>query len=178
LKRSPLQGFSRATSRCTATKAKTERCIATPAWAAIEASAIRDLAAGPVLHRVVEQLGLPFVVKPSRAGSAMVLSFVEREQDLPGAVMGALSFSSAAILERKIVGTEVAVAMVDPSFEPFPLVEIVPKSGVFDYAARYTREPPSTSRRRACLLMLRRPAGTKRRAPSTRSACETWAGRM
>jgi len=112
--------------------------IATPAWAAIEASAIRDLAAGPVLRTVVERLGLPLVVKPSRAGSAMGLSFVEREQDLPGAVMGALSFSSAAILERKIVGAEVAVAMVEPSEEPIPLVEIVPKSGIFDYAARYT----------------------------------------
>jgi D-alanine-D-alanine ligase len=112
--------------------------IATPAWAAVEASAIRDLAAGPILRHVVERLGLPLVVKPSRAGSAMGLSFVEREQDLPGAVMGALSFSSAAILERKVVGTEVAVAMVEPSDDPFPLVEIVPKSGVFDYAARYT----------------------------------------
>jgi D-alanine-D-alanine ligase len=112
--------------------------VATPAWAAIEATAIRDLSAGPILHHVVERLGLPLVVKPSRAGSAMGLSFVEREQDLPGAVMGALSFSTAAVLERKITGTEVAVSMVQPGEDPLPLVEIVPKSGVFDYAARYT----------------------------------------
>lgn len=152
--------------------------IPTPAWAAIEASAIRDLAAGPVLHRVVEQLGLPLVVKPSRAGSAMGLSFVEREQDLPGAVMGALSFSSAAILERKIVGTEVAVAMVEPSFEPSRSSRSSRSPASSTMPRATPREPPSTSRRRAWLQMLRRPAGMKRRAPSKRSACETWAGPM
>lgn len=128
--------------------------VATPAWAAVEASAIRDLAAGPILRHIVERLGLPLVVKPSRAGSAMGLSFVELEQDLPGAVLGRSSFSSAAVLERKIVGTEVAVSMVEPTDDPFPLVEIVPKSGVFDYAARYTAgateyfAPARTARRR------------------------------
>ena len=42
----------------------------TPAWAVIEASALRDLGAGAILHPVAERVGLPLVVKPSRAGSA------------------------------------------------------------------------------------------------------------
>lgn len=110
----------------------------TPAWTAIQATALRDLAAGPALRTVVERLGLPLVVKPSRAGSAMGLSFVEQERDLPHAVMNALSFSDAAVVERRIDGPEVAVGMLGGVREPLPLVEIVPKSGVFDYAARYT----------------------------------------
>jgi D-alanine-D-alanine ligase len=111
--------------------------VPTPAWAAIQATALRDLAAGAVLRTVVERLGLPLVVKPSRAGSAMGLTFVEHERDLPNAVMNALSFSDAAIVERRIVGPEVAAGMIAGT-EPLPLVEVVPKSGVFDYAARYT----------------------------------------
>jgi D-alanine-D-alanine ligase len=111
--------------------------VPTPAWAAIQATALRDLAAGPVLRLVVERLGLPLVVKPSRAGSAMGLTFVDHERDLPHAVMNALSFSEAAVVERRIVGPEVAVGILGGA-EPLPLVEIVPKSGVFDYAARYT----------------------------------------
>jgi D-alanine-D-alanine ligase len=110
--------------------------VPTPPWAAIQATALRDLAAGPALHHVIDRVGLPLVVKPSRAGSAMGMSFVDREQDLTQAVMNALSFSDAAVIERRIEGTEVAVGIVGA--EPLPLVEIVPKSGVFDYAARYT----------------------------------------
>jgi D-alanine-D-alanine ligase len=112
--------------------------VRTPAWVTIQAPALRDLAAGPILQKIAERIGLPVVVKPSRAGSAMGLSFVDRESDLPSAVMNALSFSDAVVVERRIAGTEVALGMVGDAGDPLPLVEVVPKSGVFDYAARYT----------------------------------------
>jgi D-alanine-D-alanine ligase len=112
--------------------------ISTPAWAVVQASALRDLSAGAILSAVVERVRLPLVVKPARAGSAMGLAFVERERDLPAAVMGALSFADAAVVEAKVEGTEVAAAVVGAPPEVLPLVEIVPKSGVFDYASRYT----------------------------------------
>lgn len=111
--------------------------VPTPPWAAIQAAALRDLGGGPLLRRAVERVGLPAVLKPSRAGSAMGISFVEREADLPAAVMNGLSFSDAVILERRIVGVEVAVGFVD-GVGDLPLVEVVPKTGMFDYAARYT----------------------------------------
>ncbi len=112
--------------------------VSTPRWAAVEAAALRDLGGGAILHRLAERVGLPAVVKPSRAGSAMGLSFVDREADLPHAVMGALSFSDAVVVERRIQGVEVAASMVGSTDEPLPLVEVTPKAGVFDYAARYT----------------------------------------
>ena len=114
------------------------RGISTPPWAAVQASALRDLSGGATLSAVVERVGLPAVVKPARAGSAMGLGFVEREADLPAAVMAALSFADDAIVESKVEGTEVAAAIVGSPLEVLPLVEIVPKSGVYDYAARYT----------------------------------------
>ena len=112
--------------------------VRTPSWATIEAPALRDLAAGAALARAIERVGLPCVVKPSRSGSAMGMSFVERESDLPVAVMGALSFSDAAIVEAKVEGVEVAAGIIGAAAEALPLVEIVSKSGVYDYAARYT----------------------------------------
>lgn len=112
--------------------------IPTPPWAVVEAAALRDLGAGAILHRLAERVSLPAVVKPSRAGSAMGLTFVERETDLPHAVMNALSFSEAAIVERRIDGTEVAASMLGSPDDALPLVEVTPKSGVYDYAARYT----------------------------------------
>lgn len=112
--------------------------ILTPDWVVIEGWALRDLGAGSALGRALERTGLPAVVKPSRSGSALGVGFVDREQDLPAAVMAALSFSGAAVIETKVEGTEVACALVGPGLEALPLVEIEPKDGVYDYAARYT----------------------------------------
>ena len=112
--------------------------VPTPPWAVIEGWALRDLGAGSAVAKAVERVGLPCVVKPSRSGSALGVGFVEREADLSAALMAALSFSGAALIEAKVEGTEVAVGLTGTPFEPLPLVEIVPKKGAFDYAARYT----------------------------------------
>jgi len=112
--------------------------VATPAWATLQSAALRDLGAGAALDRVIEAVGLPLVVKPSRAGSAMGLKFVDDERDLPAAIMGALSFADAVVVERRIDGTEIAAGVLGDPAEVLPLVEVVPKSGVYDYASRYT----------------------------------------
>jgi D-alanine-D-alanine ligase len=112
--------------------------IPTPPWVVVEGWALRDLGAGAALGRVVERVGLPCVVKPSRSGSALGVGFVDRAADLPQAVMAALSYSGAAVIEAKVEGVEGAAALVGGDLEPLPLVEIVPKGGAYDYAARYT----------------------------------------
>jgi D-alanine-D-alanine ligase len=104
----------------------------------IDGDALRDLGAGAALGTAVERVGLPCVVKPSRSGSALGVGTVERAADLPQAVMAALSFSGAAIVEAKVSGTEVAAGLVGEPLVSLPLVEIAPKGGVYDYAARYT----------------------------------------
>ena len=112
--------------------------IPTPSWVTLQAAALRDLGAGAALDRVLDLLGLPLVVKPALAGSAMGLRFVENAADFPAAVMGALAFSDAAIVEQLIDGKEVAAGLLGAPAAVLPLVEVVPKSGVFDYASRYT----------------------------------------
>jgi D-alanine-D-alanine ligase len=112
--------------------------VPTPAWVTIEGWALRDLGAGAALGNSMERVGLPCVVKPSRSGSALGVGFVEREADLPAAVMSALSFSGAAIVESRVGGTEVAIGLIGSPLDALPAVEIAPKEGVYDYAARYT----------------------------------------
>ena len=112
--------------------------VTTPGCVVIEGWALRDLGAGAALGKAVERVGLPCVVKPSRSGSALGVGFVERPADLAAAVMAALSFAGAAIVEAKVEGSEIAVGVVGTPPEALPLVEIVPKGGVYDYAARYT----------------------------------------
>src|SRR5439155_24065164 len=75
--------------------------VPTPPWVVIEGWALRDLGGGAALGKAVERIGLPCVVKPSRSGSVVGVSFVEREADLPKPVMGALPFSGPACIEAK-----------------------------------------------------------------------------
>lgn len=98
--------------------------------------AFRELGASAVVDRVAATLGLPLVVKPANGGSSLGVTNVEDAAALPAAIVTALSYADAALVERRVVGTEVAVAVLDG--RALPAVEIVPRGGTYDYAARYT----------------------------------------
>jgi len=98
--------------------------------------AFRELGASAVVDRIAPLLGLPVVVKPVTGGSSLGLSIVTTAAELPGAIVGALSYADAVLVERFIEGTEVAVSVLDG--RALPPVEISPKDGRYDFAARYT----------------------------------------
>jgi D-alanine-D-alanine ligase len=98
--------------------------------------AFRELGASAVVDRVATALGLPLVVKPAAGGSSLGLTVVTDAAALPAAIVGALSYSEAALIERFVAGTEVAVAVLDG--RALPPVEITPKGDRYDFAARYT----------------------------------------
>ena len=114
--------------------------LATPSCAVLPHAAFRELGAGAVLERLVEHLGLPLMVKPGRGGSALGAAAVDKADDLPAAMVQCFSYGEAALVERFVAGTEVAVSVVDTGDGPraLPAVEIQPLSGVYDYTARYT----------------------------------------
>lgn len=114
--------------------------IATPEWVALPHSTYRELGAGAVLDLVLSRLGLPLMLKPAQGGSALGTVKVVTVQELPEAMIGAFAYADTVLIERFISGTEVAVSVIDRPDGPtaLPAVEIVPQSGVFDYAARYT----------------------------------------
>ncbi|HVE98052.1 MAG TPA: D-alanine--D-alanine ligase [Mycobacteriales bacterium] len=112
----------------------------TPDWVTLPHETFRELGAHAVLEHLLRRLGLPLVVKPARGGSALGMTLVEAAESLPAAMVHCFSYGDAALVEKWVGGTEVAVAVVDGSTGPIalPVVEIVPKGGVFDYDARYT----------------------------------------
>jgi D-alanine-D-alanine ligase len=114
--------------------------LATPHAAVLPHATFRELGASAVIDRLVAHLGLPLMVKPARGGSALGATAVQRAEDLPSAMVTCFSYGEAALVERFVVGTEVAVTVVDRGDGPqaLPAVEIQPLSGVYDYAARYT----------------------------------------
>ena len=114
--------------------------IATPPSVTLPHAAFRELGATAVLDRIVTHLGLPLMVKPARGGSALGATAVDKADELPPAMVQCFSYGEDALIECFVTGTEVAVTVLEGPDEPraLPVVEIVPVTGVYDYAARYT----------------------------------------
>lgn len=112
----------------------------TPDSVALPHSTFRELGAGAVLDLMVDRLGLPLLIKPAQGGSALGVERIGAAADLPSAMVSCFAYGDTVLVEQFIAGTEVAVSVLDGADGPqaLPAVEIVPASGVFDYAARYT----------------------------------------
>jgi D-alanine-D-alanine ligase len=78
----------------------------------------------------------PVVLKPVRQGSSVGLQFVERVADWSAALAEAMRHDSQVLMEERIVGRETTVGILGG--KPLPVVEVRPKSGVYDYQTKYT----------------------------------------
>lgn len=114
--------------------------IPTPEWVALPHERFSELGATAVLDRIVAGMGLPLMVKPAQGGSGLGATVVRDAGTLPAAMVGCFAYDSTALIERHVPGVDVAVSVVDTGDGPvaLPAVEIVPRDGVYDYAARYT----------------------------------------
>ncbi len=110
--------------------------LAVPARVTLSQQAFREMGATAAVDRVAAALGLPLVVKPATGGSSLGLSIVTDAGELPQAIVGAFSYADGVLIERFVEGTEVAVTVLDGL--ALPPVEIQPKEGAYDFAARYT----------------------------------------
>jgi D-alanine-D-alanine ligase len=117
-----------------------ERGLQVPRGYSLPHGVFRDLGAAAVMSGIVESLQLPLMVKPTRGGSALGATLVRTEAELPPAMVAAFAYGDSALLEEYVQGVEVAVSVVDLGAGPhaLPAVEIQPRGGVYDYAARYT----------------------------------------
>lgn len=86
----------------------------------------------------VKGVKLPYVVKPGSQGSAIGVSVVRKKSELSRAIKSASEHTSTGVLiEEFIEGREVTVGIIDGA--ALPTVEVVPKSGLYDYEAKYTK---------------------------------------
>ncbi|MGI6513525.1 MAG: D-alanine--D-alanine ligase [Syntrophomonadaceae bacterium] len=92
-----------------------------------------------VQAQIINELGLPVVIKPATQGSSIGTSIVREEEALDGAVVEALLMSDQALAEKFIAGVEITASVLGNN-EPvvLPLIEIEAAKGVYDYEAKYT----------------------------------------
>jgi D-alanine-D-alanine ligase len=86
--------------------------------------------------RLVEALGLPMIVKPSKEGSTVGLSIVRAAEEAEAAIREALRFDDEVIVEAFVAGRELTVGILGG--EALPVGEIIPKHEIYDYECKYT----------------------------------------
>jgi D-alanine-D-alanine ligase len=133
----------RATDKALAKHLMREAHIPTPDFSAFKESAVKELGVAAALPDIERALGFPIVVKPASQGSALGIKFAHTSDELPQAIVGALSYDRKVILERYVKGRDLAVSVLDseaPDGEPIalPVVEAIPRSEDFyNYESRY-----------------------------------------
>jgi len=82
-------------------------------------------------------LPLPIVVKPAREGSTIGISIVRKDEELGPALKKAGEYDEEILVEEFMKGREITVGILENI--PLPVIEIVPKSGFYDYHSKYTK---------------------------------------
>jgi len=80
-------------------------------------------------------LSLPVVVKPCSGGSSIGVYIVNTEAEYTEAIEKSFCYEDEIVIEPYIKGREFAVGILDG--KALPVIEIIPKTGFFDYANKY-----------------------------------------
>ena len=91
--------------------------------------------AKPAAAKVVAELGEKLVMKPTDQGSSVGLHIIEGKAELEKALAGISS--GTWLIEQRLYGHELSVGVLNG--RAMGVVEIRPKSGVYDYASKYTK---------------------------------------
>jgi D-alanine-D-alanine ligase len=127
-------GCDAAGAALTMNKARTKK-----AAAAVGVGVPRDFSFAaqnpPAASEVIAKLGTQLVVKPNEEGSSVGLSIVTNAAELDAALAAATS--GQWLIEERILGRELSVGILNG--RALGVVEIRPKSGVYDFASKYTK---------------------------------------
>jgi len=93
-----------------------------------------------LVGEIVQEFGLPVVVKAASQGSSVGVYIVENESELQEALTDAFAYSGEILVEEFIKGRELTVAVWGNAAEQeaFPIIEITTISGRYDYVSKYT----------------------------------------
>ena len=109
---------------------------AIPAYQEHEA---REGITGDLPGRLVEGLGLPLVIKPTRQGSTVGLTIARSEEEVADGLVLAGRYDDRVLVQRFVTGVEITVGILaTPELLVLPTLEIVSENPVYDYDAKYT----------------------------------------
>ncbi len=95
----------------------------------------RVMASADDAYRIVEELGLPLIVKPAGEGSSVGMSRVSERDELVPAWLEAARFDACVLVEKWIEGGEYSVPILQG--EALPIIRIETPRVFYDYEAKY-----------------------------------------
>lgn len=140
----PYTGSSVLSSALTMDKVATKRFlqsadIATPPFMVLTADEVGQLSLPKVEEKIMNEIGLPAVIKAPTQGSTLGTYIVKQPEKIAEAIQGALQYDRQVLIEKFITGPEITVGVLGNEVpEVLPTIEIVAKSGVYDYESKYT----------------------------------------
>ncbi|MCX5920583.1 MAG: D-alanine--D-alanine ligase [Candidatus Melainabacteria bacterium] len=93
------------------------------------------------MDKLMQEVGFPMMVKPVGTGSSVGMSKVDSPDKLADALDDASGYSGGQVMvERFAVGKDLTVGslLVEGRLQVTPILEIRPKTGWYDYEAKYT----------------------------------------
>ena len=113
----------------------TENNIKTPNWLTFrfDKNNIPNLSS----YKSNKKIKFPVVIKPNFQGSTLGLSIVKNKEDIDEAIKFASIYSDEILIEEFISGRELTVGVLGNN--ALDVVEILPKSGFYDYKSKYTK---------------------------------------
>ncbi|HVS54402.1 MAG TPA: D-alanine--D-alanine ligase [Opitutaceae bacterium] len=127
-------GCDAASSALTMDKTRTKEAVAARGVRVIPGMMF-SAARKPAADEVIAKFGEHVVVKPNDEGSSIGLRIVGSRAELEAAL--ASIASGDWLIERRIFGRELAIGVIGG--RAMGVVELRPKSGVYDYASKYTK---------------------------------------
>ncbi len=89
-----------------------------------------------IREKIKKFFGYPCVIKPNDQGSTIGLTVCRGDVEVEKGINDALEFSNTALIEEYISGRELTVGIIGQ--QVLPVLEIKPKSGLYDYLSKYT----------------------------------------
>jgi D-alanine-D-alanine ligase len=110
--------------------------VHTPEWASISPDQFEDY---DVIKDIRKELGNKLVIKPYDQGSALGMTIIEGTNldDISDALKLAGKYTDTVLVEKFIAGREITVSVIEG--EAYPIVEIKPHEGFYDYTNKYTK---------------------------------------
>lgn len=127
-------GCDAASSACTMNKTMTKQAAAAKG-VTVARGLVFTAGAAPTVDEVVSNVGSSVVIKPNDQGSSVGLSLVSTREEI-AAALGKIREGNW-LVEQRISGREFSIGVLKG--KAMGVVEIRPKSGVYDYTSKYTK---------------------------------------
>ncbi|MDU2417531.1 D-alanine--D-alanine ligase [Negativicoccus succinicivorans] len=89
-----------------------------------------------IVADILERFTLPVVIKAANQGSTIGVSVIHEASEVARAVQDAFKYDPWIVVESYLFGDEFTASVLNG--EALPVIQIVPHSGVYDYASKYT----------------------------------------